>query len=74
LFQAQFSKCVAVLNGIHLKFEPHFAILGLQSFPRECENKDMAATLYAIIKDDEEYGGYNVTCNRRILRCEYEIQ
>jgi hypothetical protein len=35
-------------------------ILGLQPFPRECENKDMTAMLA-----QQQNGGYDVTCNRR---------
>jgi hypothetical protein len=47
----------------------------LQSFPRECEDKDMAAMLDDITKEAKEksfvnvlqHGGYDVTCNRRII-------
>jgi hypothetical protein len=50
------------------------AILGLQSFPRESKDKDMAAMLDDITKEANEkyfvnvlqHGGYDVTCKRRI--------
>jgi hypothetical protein len=49
-------------------------ILGLQSFPRECEDKDMAAMLVPQTKEANEksfvnvlqHGGYDVTCNQII--------
>jgi hypothetical protein len=48
----------------------------MQSFPRECEDKDMAAMLDDITEEGNEkyfvnvlqHGGYDVTCNRRTAR------
>jgi hypothetical protein len=50
-------------------FTQIFGILGLQSFPRECEEKDMAAMLVSKTKEANEkyfvnilqHGGYDVT-------------
>jgi hypothetical protein len=49
----------------------------MKSFPRECEDKDMAAMLDDIIKEaiankksfdnDLQHGGYDITCNRRMI-------
>jgi hypothetical protein len=55
------------------KYTPLSSILGLQSFPRECEDKDMAAMLVDITKEANEkyfvnvlqHGGYDVTWTRR---------
>jgi hypothetical protein len=53
----------------------------LQSFPRECEDKDMAAMLDDITKEANEesfvnvfqHGGDDFTCNRRIVARVVEI-
>jgi hypothetical protein len=55
--------------------EKSYSILGLQSFPRECEDKDMSAMLDVITKEANEkyfvnvlqHGGDDVTCNQIIL-------